>query len=82
MTKEDYEYYDYLIFMDKWNILNARRFIGLDRQHKASMLLDHCGREGEQVADPWYTDDFDAAWDDIEAGCEGLIEEIEKEMEL
>ena len=77
MTKEDYEYYDHLIFMDKWNLLNARRFIGLDKLHKASLLLDHCGRTGQQVADPWYTDDFDAAWDDIEAGCEGLIEEIE-----
>ena len=55
MTRDDYEYYDFLIFMDKWNLLNARRFIGLDKKHKASMLLDHCGRPGEQVADPWYT---------------------------
>ena len=77
MTKEDYEYYDYLIFMDKWNVLAARRFIGLDRRHKASMLLDHCGREGQQVADPWYTNDFDATWDDLTQGIEDLIEEIE-----
>ena len=76
MTKADYEYYDYIIFMDKWNMLNARRFIGLDRKHKASMLLDHCGRQGDEVADPWYTGDFDATWDDVTAGCEGLIEEI------
>ena len=77
MTKDDYAYYDMIIFMDKWNILNARRFIGFDKAHKASMLLDHCGRTGEQVADPWYTDDFDAAWDDVLQGCEGLLEEIE-----
>lgn len=75
MTKEDYEYYDFLIFMDKWNMLNARRFIGLDRLHKASLLLDHCGRNGEQVADPWYTEDFDATWDDVVQGCSGLIDE-------
>lgn len=75
MTKKDYEYYDMIIFMDKWNVLNARRFIGLDKDHKASLLLDHCGRAGEQVADPWYTDDFDATWDDVVAGCSGLIEE-------
>ena len=82
MTKEDYGYYDYILFMDKWNVLGARKFIGLDKARKASLLLDHCGREGEQVADPWYTDDFDAAWDDIYAGCEGLIDEITKEMTL
>ena len=75
MTRDDYEYYDFLIFMDKWNLLNARRFIGLDKKHKASMLLDHCGRKGEQVADPWYTGDFDATWEDVTQGCEGLINE-------
>ena len=78
MTRDDYEYYDFLIFMDKWNLLNARRFIGLDKKHKASMLLDHCGRPGEQVADPWYTGDFDATWDDVMQGCAGLIDEIEE----
>jgi len=77
MTKEDYQYYDMIIFMDKWNVLNARRFIGLDKLHKASLLLDHCGRNGEQVADPWYTDDFDATWDDVTQGCEGLISETD-----
>lgn len=78
MTRDDYEYYDFLIFMDKWNLLNARRFIGLDKKHKASMLLDHCGRQGEQVADPWYTGDFDATWNDVVQGCTGLIDEIEQ----
>jgi protein-tyrosine phosphatase len=78
MTRDDYEYYDFLIFMDKWNLLNARRFIGLDKKHKASMLLDHCGRQGGQVADPWYTGDFDATWDDVVQGCTGLIDEIEQ----
>ena len=78
MTRDDYEYYDFLIFMDKWNLLNARRFIGLDKKHKASMLLDHCGRQGQQVADPWYTGDFDATWDDVVQGCTGLIDEIEE----
>ncbi len=58
-----------------------RRFIGTDRLHKASLLLGHCGRSGEEVADPWYTDDFDATWDDVEQGLSGLIDEIEGGME-
>lgn len=78
MTKQDYEYYDMIIFMDRWNILNAHRFIKGDPKHKVSLLLDHAGRKGEQVADPWYTDDFDATWDDVVAGCEGLIKEMEQ----
>lgn len=81
MTKDDYEYYDYIIFMDKWNVLSARRFIGLDKFRKASMLLDHCGRSGQQVADPWYTSDFDATWDDLTQGISGLIDEIESGKE-
>lgn len=76
MTREDYGYYDMILFMDKWNVMSARRFIRLDPDKKASMLLDHAGRRGEQVADPWYTDDFDATWDDLVDGCSGLIEEL------
>lgn len=81
MTREDYEYYDMIIFMDRWNKLNAHRFIKGDHDKKTSMLLDHAGRKGEQVADPWYTDDFDATWDDLVAGCGGLIDEITGEKE-
>ena len=43
-------------------------------------MLDYAGRPGASVSDPWYTRDFDKAWSDIEAGCRGLIETLEKEL--
>ena len=47
-----------------------------DPDNKISLLLDHAGRRGEEIPDPWYTHDFDATWDDIYAGCEGLVGEM------
>ena len=76
MSREDYAYYDMIIFMDRWNKLNAHRFIKGDPENKTSMLLDHAGRKGQQIADPWYTEDFDATWHDLVDGCSGLIKEI------
>ena len=76
MSREDYAYFDMIIFMDRWNKLNAHRFIKGDPDKKTSMLLDHAGRKGQQVADPWYTEDFDATWHDLVDGCSGLIKEI------
>ena len=70
---EDYRYYDYLIGMDQYNMRNMLRFFGKDTQGKLHNLLDFAGRTGEAVADPWYTGDFQTAWDDIEAGCAGLL---------
>ena len=70
----DYEKYDYIIGMDQYNLRNMLRFFSGDPQHKIRNLLDFAGREGESVADPWYTGDFQTAWDDIEAGCAALLE--------
>ena len=64
-TREDYKYYDYLIGMDYANVYNMKRIYGGDPDGKISLLLDHCGRTGQEVADPWYTDNFDATWDDV-----------------
>ena len=64
MTRSDYASYDYIIGMDRYNIANIRRISGGDPDRKVTLLLDHTKRPGD-VADPWYTGDFEAAWRDI-----------------
>ena len=76
MTKADYDHYDLIVCMDRNNIRNALRITSGDPGHKIVLLLDYAGRTGGEVADPWYTGDFDATWDDIVSGCEGLLEEL------
>ena len=76
MTREDYDRYDQIIGMDHANIRNILRITGGDPEHKISLLLDHTARAGQEVADPWYTGDFDEAWQDVLAGCAGLLEEM------
>ena len=78
MTRKDLQYYDMIICMDAWNVRNALRLIGSDHGHKVSLLLDYTDRAGEDISDPWYTGDFDAAWDDILLGCEGLLKHLMK----
>jgi len=75
MTKEDYDRYDYIIGMDSMNRRNILRIIKSDPQSKVSLLLDFTDRP-HSVADPWYSGDFDAAFDDITAGCRALLEHI------
>ena len=65
-----------LICMDRANVRNTLRIVGSDPQGKISLLLDYAGRTGEEVADPWYTGDFDDTWDDVLEGCKGLLEEL------
>ena len=82
MTQRDYAEYDLIIGMDRANIRNILRIVGGDPSGKVSMLLDHTDRRRQEVADPWYTGDFDEAFDDIREGCEGLIAELnEKTIE-
>lgn len=76
VKKSDYAEYDYLICMDRQNLRNLERIVGPDVEHKVSLLLDHCGRQGESIADPWYSGNFKATWNDVNAGCEGLLEEL------
>ena len=77
MTRGDYDRYDYIIGMDMANLRNICRITGGDLEHKVSLLLDHTARAGQEVADPWYTGDFDETWDDVTEGCEQLLAEIE-----
>ena len=79
MTRRDYEYYDYLIAMDRNNLRNMQRFVGSDPAGKVSLLTDHTARPGD-VAGPWYTGDFDATWRDVTEGCAALLEELKTKM--
>lgn len=72
ITRRDYEYYDMIIAMDRYNLRNMRPFFGDDPLDKVSLLMDHTSRPGD-VADPWYTGNFDATWRDCLEGCEALL---------
>ena len=78
MTKADYDCYDYLIGMDTANIRNMNRIVGSDPEGKIYKLLSFAG-SGRDVADPWYTGDFATTYDDVLAGCKGLLEQIMQE---
>ena len=71
----DYARYDLLIGMDGNNLRAMRRIAGGDPDGKLHRLLDYTGVPGD-VADPWYTDDFDAAYDDISRGCQALLDHL------
>jgi protein-tyrosine phosphatase len=73
MTRSDYNRYDLLIGMDSYNIRNMRNIAGGDPEGKIRMLMDYTDRSGD-VADPWYTGDFEATWRDVLEGCQALLE--------
>lgn len=75
LTRSDYDRYDLLIGMDSWNIRNMRTICGGDPEGKIQMLMDYTRRPSD-VADPWYTGDFEATWRDVLEGCQGLLESI------
>ena len=74
LKKDDYEKFDYIIGMDKGNIKDIMKILGSDPKNKVYLLLDFA--EGGEIADPWYTGDFEAAWQDVLAGCRGLLAEL------
>ena len=78
LTAADYGRFDLLLGMDRANIRNMTRICGGDPQGKIHLLMEYAGHPGREVADPWYTGDFDAAWDDVLAGCQGLLRKIEE----
>ena len=77
VTKADYDYYDYLIVMDRMNLRNLNRIIGSDPQGKVSKLLSFAGLSGD-IEDPWYTGAFDEVYDQILEGCSALLKQTEK----
>ena len=76
MTRKDYEKYDYIIGMDEWNIRNMQRIAGGDPQGKFYKLLEFAD-SNRDIADPWYTGNFDETYEDIVEGCEAFINKIE-----
>lgn len=76
-TRKDYDMYDYIICMDSYNIKNALRIVGQDKDGKIFRLLDFtsCPRD---IADPWYTGNFDETYNDITEGCKALLDSILK----
>ena len=77
MTKADYKYYDYIIAMDRFNLRNMTKFVGNDPDSKVSLMMDFTNRPGD-VADPWYTGDFEATWNDVYEGCVCLLKKLNK----
>lgn len=75
MTRADYAYYDFIVAMDNENLRGIKRIVGDDKLGKVSLLMDFTARRGT-VADPWYTGDFDTAFNDIYEGCTGLFEKL------
>ena len=80
LTNQDYDAYDLLIGMDSANLRDMYRVRGGDFAEKMSLLMDHTDRPGD-VADPWYTGDFEATWRDVLEGCQGLLDSIIRKEE-
>ena len=72
MTKNDYTKYDYILAMDKYNIRNIYSITGGDSNHKIGRLLDY-SKNPRDIADPWYTDNFELTYQDVIEGCESFI---------
>ena len=79
MTRSDYDRFDLLIGMDTWNIRNMRNICGGDPEGKIVMLMNYTNRPGD-VADPWYTGDFEATWRDVLEGCQNLLSVLIKSL--
>lgn len=79
ITRRDYAEYDLIVGMDRANLRNMERIFGKDVDGKLHLLLDYTG-DRRDVADPWYTGDFDKAWSDIERGCRALLERLRKQV--
>ena len=77
MERKDYQKYDYLVGMDSWNYKNMLRIAGKDPEKKISLLLDYTDHPRD-VDDPWYTGNFEKTYEDVVAGCKGLLACIKK----
>ena len=78
LSRADYAAYDLFICMDRSNLYNARRIFCCDPEDKVHTLLSFAGRR-DDVADPWYTGQFDTAFSDIAEGCTALLDYLKKE---
>ena len=81
VKRQDYESYDWLVCMDRYNLQNLHRMLGGDPQKKIIRLLD-LTTLARDVADPWYTGDFEATWQDLNVGCKALLEKLLKKEQV
>ena len=79
VTKQDYNYYDYLLCADSGNIRNTIRITGPDTDNKIKLLLDYTDRKGSSIADPWYSGNFVDTYRDVVEGCEGFLAYLESQ---
>ena len=75
LRKDDYDKYDMFIGMDSYNLVNMLKIFGDDPDGKIHSMLEFTG-SSDDVADPWYTGDFDKTYEDIKAGCEALLKSL------
>lgn len=75
LKKQDYQKYDYILAMDKQNVKNIQKIIEGDSQNKVHLLLSYA-EKNRDIADPWYTGDFDKTYDDIVEGCNAFLNKL------
>ncbi|MBE5749052.1 MAG: low molecular weight phosphotyrosine protein phosphatase [Clostridiales bacterium] len=78
LKRDDGEKYDFFVGMDNANVCNMHKILGEKNSHKISRLMDYTSRGGE-VADPWYTGDFQVTYRDVYDGCIGLLDKLLKD---
>jgi protein-tyrosine phosphatase len=81
ITKDDYNFYDYILTMDESNRRNVKRIIGEDTEQKVFGLLDF-SENPRDIADPWYTGNFDITYDDVLEGCQTFLEYLSEKGEV
>ena len=81
MKRSDYDNYDYIIGMDQWNYKNMNRILGADPDGKVSLLLDFTDSPRD-IADPWYTGNFDMTYNDVMEGCTAFLNYLKDNGEI
>lgn len=77
LRRDEYKNWDLFVVMDSENLRNIQRILGKDPEDKVHRLMEYApGASARDVADPWYTGDFEATWNDVLAGCTGLFEQL------
>ncbi|MDO5402989.1 MAG: low molecular weight protein-tyrosine-phosphatase [Eubacteriales bacterium] len=76
ITRKDYDEFDYIIGMEQFNVKNMKRIFGEDTSGKISLLRDYTDKPGD-IADPWYSGDFETTYEQVLEGCKGLYAAIQ-----
>ena len=79
LRREDYAAYDLLLGMDRWNLRHMERMLDGDPEGKIHLLMEFSKRPGEEIADPWYTGDFERTYQDVLESCQGLLAQVSPE---